>query len=165
MPIRLGPSYDRVSSASSLSLGIACLACRSRGRQMCLCCVEMGRAVRRERCACSEFRGIGIDKHGNLGPRFPMLPFRFPSGIRPAELYDTNARAKLGSQYRYPRTTPQLEITMTVSSPLKFEVPRHRLRNGLASNTPQFGCFSSLSSSWTARIVASCGWDVSHILR
>lgn len=24
-----------------------------------------------------------------------------------------------------------------------------------------FGCFSSLSSAWTARIVASCGWDVS----
>jgi len=50
---------------------------------------------------------------------------------------------------------------MTVSDPVKHEVPRHRLRNGLRSNTPQFGCFSSLSSSWTARIVASCGWDVS----
>lgn len=27
-----------------------------------------------------------------------------------------------------------------------------------------FGCFSSLSSAWTARIVASCGWDVSNIM-
>ncbi|WWC85701.1 uncharacterized protein L201_000567 [Kwoniella dendrophila CBS 6074] len=39
------------------------------------------------------------------------------------------------------------------------QIPRHRLRNGLESGQPQFGCFSSLSSAWTARIVASCGWD------
>jgi hypothetical protein len=89
MPIRLGPSYDPLSSASSLPLGRACLACRFRGREMCSCCVKMRRAVRREKCVGSEFRGIGIDKHGNLGPRFPVLPFRFPSVIRPAELYDT----------------------------------------------------------------------------
>jgi hypothetical protein len=85
MPIHLGPSSDLLSSASSLPLGRVCLACRFRGREMCSCCVEMGRAVRREKCVWSEFCGIGIDKHGNLGP----LPFRFPSGIRPAELYDT----------------------------------------------------------------------------
>lgn len=42
----------------------------------------------------------------------------------------------------------------------KPHIPRHRLRNGLEAGQPQFGCFSSLSSSWTARVVASCGWDV-----
>lgn len=44
----------------------------------------------------------------------------------------------------------------------KISIPRHRLRNGLEAGEPMFGCFSSLASSWTARIVASCGWDVSY---
>ncbi|WVW84383.1 hypothetical protein I302_106417 [Kwoniella bestiolae CBS 10118] len=39
------------------------------------------------------------------------------------------------------------------------QIPRHRLRNGLEAQKPMFGCFSSLASAWTARIIASCGWD------
>ena len=95
MPIRLGPSYDRLSSASSLPLGRVCLACRFRGREMSSCCVKMGRAVRKEKCVCSEFRGsgIGIDKHGNLGPRFPMLLFRFPSVILQSYMIQCSSKA------------------------------------------------------------------------
>jgi 4-hydroxy-2-oxoheptanedioate aldolase len=54
-------------------------------------------------------------------------------------------------------------MTRVISTNEKLEVPRHRLRNGLEEGKAVFGCFSSLSSSWTARIVASCGWDVSAV--
>ncbi|OXB40162.1 2,4-dihydroxyhept-2-ene-1,7-dioic acid aldolase [Cryptococcus neoformans] len=47
----------------------------------------------------------------------------------------------------------------TITNGITVHVPRHRLRNGLEAGKPMIGCFSSLPSAWTARIVASCGWD------
>ena len=52
-------------------------------------------------------------------------------------------------------------MTKVISTNEKLDVPRHRLRNGLEAGKAMYGCFSSLATSWTARIVASCGWDVS----
>lgn len=69
-----------------------------------------------------------------------------------------------------PRDAKQPIITNMVSSSIsngsanghkKPYLEKHRLRNGMEAGKPMFGCFSSLPSSWTARIVASCGWDVS----
>ena len=53
--------------------------------------------------------------------------------------------------------------TMTkVTTNDKLDVPQHRLRNGLESGQLMLGTFSSLATSWAARVVATCGWDVSH---
>lgn len=54
-----------------------------------------------------------------------------------------------------------IHIMSTITNGITVHVPRHRLRNGLEAGKPMIGCFSSLPSAWTARIVASCGWDVS----
>jgi len=37
--------------------------------------------------------------------------------------------------------------------------PKLRLKNGFAEGKTMWGTFMMLSSAWTARVVASCGWD------
>ena len=38
---------------------------------------------------------------------------------------------------------------------------KHVIQNGLAKGETQYGTFMMLQSGWTARLVASVGWDVS----